>query len=239
MLFKSENRPVIGFSTPTGRLHILHRAVCFALWLTGAKPQRLTAETPHIDDKLSRINGLVICGGSDVYPARYKQNPAPLQDYDEPRDDLEIKALEHCEQTGKPVLGICRGAQLMNVVRGGTLHMDISKVFKEANYPNSLLAYVFFRKWITVKKDSFLAGVIKSKRVRVNSMHKQAIDKVGQGLRVSAKEQNGIVQAIEDPTCKFFLGVQYHPEVLLYSPIHIRIFRHLVRAAKGEDMHPR
>ncbi len=140
---------------------------------------------------------------------------------------------EESRKNNMPVLGICRGAQLINVVRGGTLHVDVSKVYENAKYPTNTLSQMLFRKDINIECGSLLEKMLKTQRIAVNSMHTQAVDKVGKNLSVSAKEDNGVVQTIEDPDKPFFIGVQFHPEALIHRKIFRGMFSALNEAAKA------
>lgn len=223
-------KPQIGYTTRDRLIQPLHWLVSLGIRLGGGTPVRLHAQSPKYDKDL---DGLVIAGGTDLYPGLFDHDPKSDYDYDHARDKLELNWLEKSEKKDLPTLGICRGAQLLNVQRGGTLHMDVEKSYENASYPNRFLAQVFFRKFINVEKNSLLQKVLQSSRLKVNSMHKQAIDEVGEGLVVSAKEDNQIVQAVEDPSRDFCLGVQFHPEALLHHRIFRNVFKQLVQSSKS------
>jgi putative glutamine amidotransferase len=128
------------------------------------------------------------------------------------------------------VLGVCRGAQMLNVLAGGTLHMDLSE-FRTNRHENIVIRF-FERYPIRIRYKSKLAALTRCpKRMKVNAIHSQAIDRLGAGLTVSAREPNGVIQAIEDPSKPFWLGVQFHPELLVYRAPFRRLFRALVEAA--------
>ena len=147
---------------------------------------------------------------------------------------MELYWLRKAENEGLPILGICRGAQLMNVAGGGKLHLDVSAAYKKANYPTSWLSYVFYRKKTTIQNGSLLHGILGRTIVRVNSIHKQSIAEVAPGLTVTAKEGNGVIQAIEKPGSGFYLGVQFHPEFLIYKKIFRQLFKQLVLQSGGQ-----
>lgn len=222
-------RPVIGYTTQNSSFDFLKWLTAVAIWLTGGRPVRLRPFRPRYEDK---IDGLIIGGGTDVYPAHFKAELKPNYKYDIDRDALEMNWLKKAEQENLPVLGICRGAQLMNVSRGGTLHIDIAKVYENAKYPSSTLAQIFFRKNINITEGSLLEKLLKTKRLPVNSMHSQAVDIVGENLLISSQEDNGIVQSIEDPQKAFYIGVQFHPEALIYQKRFRNIFAALNEAAR-------
>lgn len=225
-----KNRPVIGYTTRDFTLDPLHLAIAFSIWLAGGRPLRLKPSAPQYH---RQIDGLIIGGGTDLYPALFSIDPKPDYEYDRVRDRMEIRWLGRAEEEGLAVLGICRGAQLMNVRRGGTLHIDIGKIFENAKYPAHVLANIFYRKMIYIEPDTQLARLVQAEKIKVNSMHKQSIDHVGRGLVVSAKEDNGIVQGVEDPSRDFFLGVQFHPETLIYRKPFRALFKALVTAARA------
>jgi putative glutamine amidotransferase len=147
---------------------------------------------------------------------------------DKKRDRLEFKLLELALNKGIPVLGICRGAQLLNIHLGGTLHNDISNYYTEIPQVRS----VWPKKKINIETGSKLHDIICHRQVWVNALHNQAIDRLGNNLEVVAREENGIVQAIEHKSNKLLLGVQWHPEYLPQIPQQRRIFKTLVDEAR-------
>jgi gamma-glutamyl-gamma-aminobutyrate hydrolase PuuD len=119
---------------------------------------------------------------------------------------------------------------MLNVLAGGTLHADLSEF--EAKRPSHVIARFFKRYPIRVRFKSKLAQLTQCpKEMRVNAIHRQAIDRVGAGFTVSAREPNGVIQAIEDQSEAFWLGVQFHPELLLYRAPFRRLFKALVATA--------
>lgn len=222
-------KPKIGYTTRNFSIDPLQWAIDISIRICGGKPVRLT---PGNSKKPNKIDGLIIGGGTDLYPALYNLDPKPNYKYDRDRDDMEIEWLKIAEKQKIPVLGICRGAQLLNVTRGGTLHVDVSKIYENAKYPSSLFANVFFRKKINITVGSLLHNLLDTTQTSINSMHKQAIDTVGKNLIISAKENNGIVQAIEDPHHPYFLGIQFHPETLIYRKEIRNIFKRLIEKSK-------
>lgn len=146
---------------------------------------------------------------------------------DPERDALEIELLARALSEGTPVLGICRGAQLINVHLGGTLHRDVTSFYVETSNPWTVLP----RKRVQLEPGSLLARLLGRKRATVNSLHRQAVDRLGKGLIVAAHEANGVVQGIEHSE-HFLVGVQWHPEYLPQRPEQRRLFRKLVQAAR-------
>jgi putative glutamine amidotransferase len=127
-----------------------------------------------------------------------------------------------------PVLGICRGAQLLNVHFGGSLHCELAGFYKEDPETRTILPH----KRIVVTPGTKLDSLLGDELRRVNALHRQAIDRLGGGLRVAARDRNGIVQAIEHETLPFVLGVQWHPEYLPQVPQQRALFDSLVAHAK-------
>lgn len=222
------SKPKIGYTTRRFALDPLQWLIHLSIWIAGGVPVRLHPDAARYSQPL---DGLIIGGGTDLYPALYELDPKPHYAYDHDRDEMEIKWLAQAQESDLPTLGICRGAQLLNVTRGGTLHVDVAKLHAQSKYPTHWLAQMFFRKEIEVEASSKLAAILSARTARVNSMHSQAIDKVGSDLIVTAREDNGVIQAIEDPDKSFCMGVQFHPEALLYRRKFRNIFKALVKAA--------
>jgi putative glutamine amidotransferase len=153
---------------------------------------------------------------------------------DAARDALETGLIRQAVSRRLPVLGICRGAQLINVVFGGSLLRDLAGFYKEDPETRTFLPH----KRIVVAPGTRLGALLADDLRRVNALHRQAIDRLGRGLRVAARDRNGIVQAIEHETLPFVLGVQWHPEYLPQLPEQRALFKALVAHA-GRELHPR
>ena len=143
------------------------------------------------------------------------------------RDELETRLLDDAVRRRLPILGICRGEQLLNVYFGGSLHQGLAGLYVEDPEIRTILP----RKRIVVESGSCLATVMGRRPVRVNALHRQAIDRLGRGIRVAARDRNGIVQAIEHESLPLVVGVQWHPEYLPQMPQQRAMFRELVRHA--------
>lgn len=167
---------------------------------------------------LGKLDGFVIGGGADV------GGPDPRN---VARDRLELSVLAHASHRGRPVLGICRGAQLMNVHGGGTLLRDLTPLYPEGPRRHTAFAC----KTVALEPDSHLAEVTERRMLEVNCLHRHAVEVPGADLRIVAREANGVVQAIEHRRRPMWLGVQWHPEYLQYRAAHQRLFEALVEVA--------
>jgi putative glutamine amidotransferase len=225
---KLRGRPLIGVTGPAHGGHSGWSFTWLALRRVGARVRRL--RPPLRQTLIDDLDGVVIGGGAHVEPSRYAQQPSIEYVYDEQRDEFEWAVLGSVMKRAIPLLGICRGAQLINVFRGGSLYQNLPEDIPGVHLKRHVLA----RKRIQILDGSLLERVMEVHHVRVNSLHRQGVRELGKDLRVSAKDEAGIVQAIESTERggPFLLGVQWHPEYLPAHPAHRRLFRKLVRAAR-------
>ena len=196
----------------------------WALWRAGAVAVRI--QTGRARNNLRGLDAVIIGGGDDIHFALYGGHVVTEATFDHARDELEIALIEEAESRRMPILGVCRGAQLINVVRGGTLHQDIYVAYPDARFINTPLP----RKDIRVEPESRLAAVIGAWPGRVNALHTQSVRQLGQDLDAVAWDTAGVVQAIEGTGPRFVIGVQWHPEFLVFSRRDWRLFRALSRA---------
>lgn len=224
--------PLIGVTGPAHGGHSGWSFAWLALRRAGARVRRL--RPPAGIDRLEGLDGVVIGGGAHVEPGRYRQQPSIEYVYDEQRDEFEWEVLSIAMRHGLPVLGICRGAQLLNVFCGGTLYQNLPEDIPGLHLRRHYLA----RKQVDILEGTLLAHVIKLHELRVNSLHRQGVRELGRGLVVSARDREGIVQAVESctPGTHFLLGVQWHPEYLLNHAAHRRLFHELVRTARARAL---
>lgn len=187
-------------------------------------------EAGDADRILDGLDGLIICGGKDVNPARYGQQPHPTTDeprYD--RDALEDALLSAALERDLPFLGICRGAQIFNVNQGGTLIQHLPDVIGDDRYQKG--GGVFSTIDAEVAPGTKLAEVLGGTApVAAEVYHHQAIDEVAPGVTVSARTADGVIEAVELSDKPFALAVQWHPEE---SPEDLRLFVGLVEAARN------
>ena len=253
------SKPVIGVTGPEQGGLSAWIMTALAIRRAGGRPIRITAGRSYEDAKLDAI---VIGGGTDVDPFHYGEEPLPPPEtrqhfslvdwtvglllsalrfllarhtrggaaFDTQRDQLEQHLVRHALYANKPLLGICRGAQLINVTLGGSLHQSIDHFYQEGTAnPRSILP----RKTVTLTQGSRLHELLGGAVARVNALHEQSIRELGDGLVVSARENNGVIQAIENDGPNFILGVQWHPEYLPQYRNQQKLFRALVDAAQA------
>lgn len=200
---------------------------------------------PLVDDQATlrqlyeQCDGILLSGGNDLSPALYSEQPSEfLGHIDQRRDRQEMMLCRWALEDEKPLLGICRGMQLLNVAQGGTLYQDIASEIPAAddhrasNYQQS---FTHIAHGLRLEPSSRLAAILKSTEITTNALHHQAIKEVGGGLRASAWAEDGIIEAIELIGKEFAIGVQSHPEALEYEvePRWRQLFAAFARAAKN------
>ena len=176
-----------------------------------------------------RIDGVIIGGGNDIDPGIYGGDVSSSPSIDPERDRYELDVLAEADRRALPVLGICRGAQLINVHAGGNLIGDLKPIRRHTSNKGTLLP----RKRVTVAQGSTLAGWLGANNTKVNSLHHQAVKDTGKNLQVTAQDRDGIVQGIESTSGPLRVGVQWHPEYLLQRKDQRRLFGSFVEACRG------
>jgi putative glutamine amidotransferase len=239
-------RPLIGITCGTSSLDPsaknlqdrLNQAYSKALLQAGAIPVILpnVVETETAVQLLERLDGLLLSGGYDFHPSAYGENILnETVEIDAPRDEAEIPLIKAALDRDMPLLAICRGIQSLNVAMGGTLYQDIpaqtpSELKHSQKESRDTSTHV-----IGIEPNSCLALAIGSTEMAVNSFHHQSLKDVGKGLKVIARAEDGIVEAVEGDRETFLLGVQFHPEEMVgNSEAARRIFSAFVEAAGRE-----
>jgi putative glutamine amidotransferase len=242
-------RPVIGIATQTlpgvpgerQACWLMGRSYVEELRKVGAVPWVIPL-IPHDGDTLgeifARLDGVFITGGVDVDPTRYGEEKSPLCGTTDPdRDAVELMLLKHATERRLPVLAVCRGIQILNVLGGGTLYQDVTAMVPAA------LKHDYFptpeqpsRKYlahdVTVKAGSKLGAILGDGLVPVNSMHHQAIKDLAPGLAPTAFAPDGIIEGVEGTGDQYVIAVQWHPEELTDTqPGMKRLFTTFVEAA--------
>lgn len=193
----------------------------------------LTKSEEEIDAYLNQIDGIVLIGGEDISPLYFGAEPSPyLGEVVPDRDEYEIILIRKAVAKGIPLLGICRGVQVLNVAMGGTLIQDIpseieNPIQHRQNGPRNYGSHT-----IKIEKGSLMAQLLGENDIAVNSFHHQAVKDVAPGYKVTATAKDGIIEAIESQDGKSF-GVQFHPEgfVSAGDKTFLPIFQHLVQLA--------
>ena len=216
--------PRIGVTTSSRSGWRIFPLIALNLWLAGGRGVRWDTSR---DADLDAVDGLIVGGGDDISPDLYEGAIVASARLDPARDALERRLVTEAMRAGKPVLGICRGAQMINVALGGNLHQDAYGHHSDSRYLRTILP----RKSVDIAAGTILADVAGTATMRVNALHTQAVDRLGEGLRVAARDSGGMVQAIERTADPFALGVQWHPEHLFYARRQRAVFRALVGAA--------
>lgn len=222
------SRPVIAmpqWGNNLLRLYMKSKYV-FSLHRAGARIRWIEMDDPHLMEKTAACDGLLMPGGDDIDPSRYGQPRHEKCGVSSAlRDDAEWKMLEAFLPTGKPILGICRGCQFLNIYLGGTLHQHIdghSDFKTRAKGCHN----------VSVLPETRLSSLL-PETLWVNSLHHQAVDVLGNGLAVSARAEDGTVEAIELTGHPFCVAVQWHPEHLSSTrPDQQKLFDHFVSLCK-------
>jgi putative glutamine amidotransferase len=246
-------RPLIGVSTSEVRLaesvqqtpqgEPARREMALGMKYTGAieaagglpvvlPPLGLDAIRPL----LARLSAVCLSGGPDLDPTAYAAQPHPELGPTEPElDRFELELAREAWERGLPVLAICRGAQALNVARGGTLHQHVPEKYGGELQHRQALPGDTPAHAIKVTRGSQLELLLGRRALEVNSFHHQSVAKVGQGLKVVAKAPDGVVEAIEARDGSFVVGVQWHAEAMADRPEEQALFSGLVKAAQRSE----
>lgn len=228
--------PCIGITTylETARWGVWHRPAALipenyvaAVFRAGGVPVLLPQIPDGAEAALSTVDGLLIAGGADLSPHSYGALAHHTVAGTRPeRDDWEFRLLKAALARDLPVLGVCRGAQVLNVALGGTLHQHLPEITGTTDHQPEPGA--FGRVPVTAAPGSRTELVL-GERTEVSCHHHQAIDELGADLRVTARAADGTVEAVELPDHRFALGVQWHPEE---DPADDRLLRALITATR-------
>ena len=214
------------------RVHYLPEAYTRALIDSGMTPVfvPVTIDDDSLRSIYERVDGIVLAGGGDVHPWRLgltdsDPDAAHAIEIDVSRDETEITLARWAYEDDKPLLGICRGIQVMNVALGGSLILDIpSQVGETVTHQKENTPY--WRRAILhdveIEDHSRLAEAVGGETLAVNSIHHQAIKTAADPLKVTARAGDGVIEGVEDANRRFFLGVQWHPEEIFYDSPRMR-----------------
>lgn len=216
-------RPTLGVTVSRRSGWRIFPLIALNVWLAGGRAVKWQRDS---DVDMDTVDGVIIGGGDDIAPTLYGGALRIEARLDPARDALEAAILRRAIAHDLPMLGICRGAQMLNIVSGGTLEQDAFGRYGLRRYKTILP-----RRAVRIAPDSRLRQIVGPDVMRVNALHTQAVDRLGDDLRVSARDEKGMVQAIERVCDPFAIGVQWHPEHIFYARRHFALFRALVAAA--------
>jgi putative glutamine amidotransferase len=230
------SRPRIGVTTGTRvhgdrRFEAVDRAYVTAVVAAGGLPVLLPVLDPALaEPALADVDGLLLSGGGDVAPARYGQAPVPeVTGVDTERDAWELALVGVALRGDLPVLGVCRGCQVLAVATGGSLVQHLPADGPDVHDDAAREAEPVHE--VRLTPGSAVACIVGAERVDVNSMHHQAVARLGDALRAVGWSRDGVVEAIEAPS-RSVVGVQWHPEHLTDRPPHRALFAWLVGASR-------
>jgi gamma-glutamyl-gamma-aminobutyrate hydrolase PuuD len=188
---------------------------------------------------MARMDGLLLVEGDDVEPKHYAARKANFQHLEKThplKDEIEIRLLRHALERKLPVMGICRGSQLLNVVCGGTLYGDVQKEKRTDRIHIDYDNYDTYRHPAVVVAGTPLARWYRRKTLRVNSYHHQGIRELAPRFRPMAHADDGLVEAYYDPDAAFVVGLQFHPERMLKEyPGNLQVWKAFADAVRGNN----
>jgi putative glutamine amidotransferase len=229
---KRSQRTVIGVNEPYTRALAGAGAIPILL------PVHLTGD--DLDALFPQLDGILFTGGYDVDPHRYGNPPYPkVEGIDAERDEMEIHLVQAAVAKNKPILGICRGCQVINVALGGTLYEDLYDQFRgdvahdRHDKPRDYLSHA-----VDIKSDSLLVNILASSHSQVNSLHHQGVQRLAAELQVAATAPDGLVEGFEIPSHSFCLAVQWHPEELQAHEPMRRLFWEFTEACLANTKNP-
>ena len=238
----AQKRPVIGISDlhKDGTNAAVPRSYVDAVLQTGGVPVVIPLmHDNEIIELLNSLDGVIFTGGEDFDPSYYNERPIPqMGKVNAIRDDFDIRVLRLAAERGLPILGICRGVQLINIVYGGSLYQDISAQYHDNSIrhrqrqPKEEASHS-----VLVEDNTVFADIVKDRMLMVNSSHHQAIKKVADGFRIAGRSPDKIVEVIEKIDSEnWILGVQFHPETRVLQDNAMRkIFRSFIEEASKKD----
>ncbi|MEU9450301.1 gamma-glutamyl-gamma-aminobutyrate hydrolase family protein [Streptomyces sp. NPDC048277] len=227
-------RPLIAvparFSATTSALRfaaeVNARALIEAVWRAGGEPASIHPADTDVAGRLARFDGVLLPGGGDLAPYRYGAGDTheSVYDVDDLQDTFDLEVARRALESGLPLLAICRGLQAVNVALGGTLEQDMGgpdRTHRHLRHP------------VTVRAGSHVARALGEEKADASCYHHQRVDRLGDGLTVTATAADGTVEGLELPGARgWFTAVQWHPEDTAHEdPVQQRLFDALVRAA--------
>ena len=235
-------KPMIGITcghtSDAGGRYYVNEPYVKCIEAAGGTPFLLPALKDDSDIKglLQYVDGILLPGGVDIDPAHFGEEPLEGLGTIEPEwDRLELTIAGLALDWGMPILGICRGIQVLNVAAGGSLYQDIPSQINGQHLQHSQQAPRWYPTHaISITPGSLLEQALGTEQARVNSFHHQAVKIPGAGLSITAKSRDGIIEGLESHSHKFACGVQWHPELMVnHYPQQLELFRQLIGSAAG------
>ncbi len=237
-------KPLIGI--PGRTITDAHRDVRYGMLATYTRAVDLAGGAPVViplqlsEETLcaiyAQLDGLLLAGGVDIHPKEFGEEVLPAcGDIDPARDDTELRLTRWALAEGKPVFGICRGIQLLNVAAGGSLYQDISsQLATDVKHDYRIPEAQVFAHSVELEPGSVVARALGVTRLEVNSLHHQALKEIAPGLRVTGRAPDGMIEAVEGTNWHFVMGVQFHPEWLLDEDARmVKLFETFVVSARA------
>lgn len=229
--------PVIGITADRAKkdgTHMVKNTYVQAVIRAGGMPFIVPSGVEGtIEEVVHRLDGVILTGGGDIDPTLFGAEPHPhLGEVEPERDQFEIALTNAMIQAEKPILGICRGMQVLNIAFGGNMYQDIYAERKNLCIQHGQKAPTYHPShYVQLEKGSLLQKIAQLDRIKVNSFHHQAVKDVLRPLTVCGIASDGIIEAIESTSHPFLLGVQWHPEALVQKEddVSIKIFEAFVR----------
>lgn len=198
-----------------------------------------TDNADTLDALVKLCDGFLFSGGADIEPEFYGAKRSPLCDTSQLyRDKLELEVFRKVFATGKPIMGICRGIQLINVALGGTLCQDIPSEYKTSISHRQTEAKNMPSHSVAVKEGTPLSGLVNKVQITANSFHHQALKDIGKGLRVMAVAEDGIIEAVYHADYPYLRAYQWHPERLWKTDAdNKKLFEDFIKASAQQSIH--
>ena len=238
-----QNKPLIGLTLDLENIksyskfpwYAIRQNYCSAISDMGGIPIPLVYDINSINTMVEKLDGFIITGGAfDINPSYFAEKKRFKNIVTkEIRTEYEIRLCNKILKNNLPLLGICGGQQLINVIYGGNLIQDINKEIRttikhEQSNPRNQTSHQ-----VSIIKNTFLSKIIKKDKIEVNSAHHQAVKRPGSGLTVNAVASDGVIEGIEDQNLNFCIGLQWHPEFLIKNSDR-QVFKKFIKVAKKD-----